>query len=290
MKKEIKLLKLKLAGLTLMLTFSVQAGGPWLHEKGRGFVQAQVVWPAYSYSSLLMGDFIKDTQGVNRETFVADFNFYVEYGITDRLNAISSLPMKYIKTGGLTESLAHPNLLPEGDLFGLSNYRLELKYKLLDKKIKVATSLISAWNTISKDLDKGLATGYEGNAYGLMVHGGRSKEKHYGFVDAGYLFYTHGYSDALELKVEHGWKLKHHLTLAFAFEGRFSMSNGSKFNANLAQTGASPNNQDWAYVGGKLFYERQNGLGFSLAVPMIPIRFKNVGYNGALGIGAFKKF
>ena len=156
MKKKILLLTVLLSSVT-----SVMAGGPWLQKKNGGFVQAQFVLPAYQYSSLLMGVFISDLQGVNRRVHSSDYSIYMEYGITDKLDVITTLPFKYVKTGELTDQQYFSTLLPEGDLFGLSNYHVALKYGLVDKKVKVAVSLQTRWNTISQDLGKGLATGYD---------------------------------------------------------------------------------------------------------------------------------
>lgn len=288
--KKMNLLKNWSVALFFLWSGSLLAGGPWLHKKNDGFIQVQATLPAYQYSQLLMGWAMTETEGVNRKTFTSDYGVYLEYGLTDKLNVISSLPFKYIKTGELTDEIANANLLPEGSIFGLSNYKVGFKYGLIDKKVKVALSAQTSWNTIQQDLSTGLATGFEANSYGLMAHVGRSSEKQYGFLELGYHLFTHNYSDAIELKIEHGWKIGNHIYLAGVLEGWFSMHNGKKFNANLAQTGASPNNQEWAFIGFKGSYEFDNGLGFNMGMPLIPIKFNLVGYNGAINLGAFKKF
>lgn len=285
---------LTISSLTLLFIIgfnhTASAGGPWLQKKNGGLLQFQTTLPAYSYKSMLMGTFIKDVQGVNRKTFNSDYSIYFEYGITDRLNVITTLPFKYISTGDLTDQQYFPDLLDEGSLFGMSNYKLALKYGLVDKKVKVAVSVISSWNTISKDLDRGLATGFDANSFGVMAHVGRSNEKHYGFLEVGYHKFTNGFSDILEVNLEHGFHLGDKWNLAVALNATHSLNNGSYQNANLEQTGFYPNNQASAAIGVKGAYETENGFGVNASLPLIPLRFKYIGFNGAISLGVYKKF
>ena len=279
--------------LVCMIMFSVSlssyAQGPWTQQKGEGYIQFQSILPAYQYKSLLNGRFINDRQGVNRKTFNSDFSFYFEYGLGEKLDVIASLPFKYIKTGDLTDEQHFDDLLSEGDLFGLSNPRLALRYGLIEKKVKVAVSLQTSWNTISQDLDKGLATGFDASSFGAMIHIGRSKENQYGFLSIGYHIYTNDFSDVLEINLEHGWKLRQKWNLALALNARHSIENGSYRNLNLEQTGFYPNNTEWAAISAKVAYDLTNGYGVNLALPLVPIKFQYVGFNGTIGLGIYKK-
>lgn len=266
------------------------AGGPWLFPKKGGYIQFQTILPVYPYTSLLNGRFIKNTQDINRSVFNSDYSIYLEYGLTDRLNIMTSLPFKYVSTGDLVEEPPFSNVLEEGSLFGLNNYAFALKYGLVDKKVKVAVSLQTTWNTISKNLDKGLATGFDANSFGLMAHIGRSNEKHYGFLEVGFHKYTNGFSDVLEINLEHGFRLGARFNLAFVLNARHSLENGTFVNENLEQTGLYPNNQEWAAVSGKLNYEGKNGLGVNFGMPLIPIKFQYVGFNGTVTLGVYKRF
>ncbi len=282
--------KIPIFTLLLFISLPSFAQGPWTQNKGEGYVQFQSILPAYRYESLLNGRFINDRQGINRKTFNSDFSFYLEYGLGKNLDVIASLPFKYVSTGDLTDEQHFNNLLPEGDLFGLSNPRVALRYGLVDKKVKVAVSLQTSWNAISQDLDKGLATGFDANSFGAMVHIGRSKEKRYGFLSVGYHKYTNNYSDVLEINLEHGWKFGQKWNVALALNARHSLDNGSYRNENLEQTGFYPNNQEWAAISVKAAYELANGFGVNLAMPLVPIKFQYVGFNGTIGLGVYKKF
>lgn len=272
---------------------SIQAQSPWLHKKNDGYIQIQGVLPAYQYTSTLNGFFLRNEQGVNRQTFNSDYSIYAEYGLLDNLNLISVLPVKFVKTGALNGregELPFDKVLEEGSLSGLGNYRFVLKYGLGGKKANFAVSLDTRWNTISQKLEKGLTTGFDANAFGLVLHAGRGNAKHYGFVAAGFYKYTNDYSDAIEFNVEHGWKIKERWNLALSLDGRLSLYNGSYFNENLDQTGFYPNNQEWVAVSAKAAYELKNGFGINAAAPLIPIYFNRVGFNGTFALSFYKKF
>lgn len=288
-------LKTLLVLATLLCAFSsINAQSPWLHKKNDGFLQIQGILPAYQYSSTLNGFFLSDKQDVNRETFNSDYSLYIEFGITDKLNVTSVLPFKYVSTGDLTDTqsnLPFNNVLEEGSLSGIGNYRLALKYSLGKKKnVDFAISLDTRWNTISQDLNKGLSTGYDANVFGLVFHAGRSFSNHYGFASLGYYKYTNDYSDIIEINIEHGWILNKRWNIAAALDGHLSLHNGSYFNANLDQTGLYPNDQEWIVISGKASYNLKNNFGINAALPVIPIYFNRVGFNGTFALGFFKKF
>lgn len=284
-------MKIRATLLTLFVfaTADLFAGGPWLHSKGHGFAQAQIILPAYSYSGLLMSHF-RDVQAINRYTHNSDYILYAEYGIGQKLDLITTLPFKYVKTGNLTDEQGFDNVMPEGSLTGLSNYHLGLKYGILDAKVKAAISLHTRWNTGSFDLEKGLATGYDANSFGVMAHIGRGSATHYGFVEFGYHYFTNNLSDVIELNVEHGWKVKDAWFIAGALNGRFSLGNGSYNEPRLRETGLYPNNQQWLVGSIKASRDFKNGWGLNTTFPLLPIYFKYVGFNGTFSLGLFKKF
>lgn len=278
-----------LSALTLLLlAHTAKAGGPWTTPKGHGYAQVQAIFPAYRYSGLLMSHF-RDVQGVNRYTYNADYSAYLEYGITDRLDLTTALPFKYISTGDLTDEQYFDPLLEEGNLTGLSNYHLGLKYGLVDGDVKVAMSFLTRWNTATFDMDKGLATGYEANSYGLMLHVGRGNDRQYGFVEVGYHYMSNDYSDIIEVNLEHGWKVKEVWYLAAMFNVRKSLYNGSYQNNALSQTGMYPNNQEWIVGSLKIARELDKGWGLNTALPLVPIYFNQVGFNGAFSLGLYRK-
>ena len=128
------------------------------------------------------------------------------------------------------------------------------------------------------------------NSIGLMAHIGRSSAKQYGFLEVGYHKLTNNFSDALEVNLEHGWILGEKWSVALALNARHALKNGDYFNENLRQTGLSPNDQSWAAISGKANYNLNNGWGINATMPMVPIRFSYVGFNGTVGLGIYKNF
>jgi hypothetical protein len=133
-----------------------------------------------------MGTLIKDVQCLNPRTYNADLGFYIEYGLFDKLNVITKIPFKYFITNKLTNKTYFSDVLPVGNLSGVSNLEFDLKYALIDKNLKLAISLNTSWNTIFKDLDKGLPKGFDASSFGLTMHAGRINGKHYGFRETGF--------------------------------------------------------------------------------------------------------
>jgi len=276
--------------IALFSSGSVFAGGPWLFPQKSGFVQLQATIPAYRYDSLLMGT-IRDVQALNRPVFNSDFNLYAEFGITDNIDIIAMLPAKYVSTSEALESQSFSKLLPEGSLFGLSNAKLGIKYGLLDKKIKAAVSFQASFNTVSRDAEKGLATGYDANIFGLYFHvGGSITPKLYMFAEAGYNLFTGGYSDLLDVHLEVGYRIWKPFSVIFTIDSRISIRNGSLNDERLIQTGLYPNNQESIVGSVKFVLESTSGYGVMFGTALIPIYMKYIGFAGAFTVGAFKKW
>lgn len=252
--------------LFLVLTFSYAsyAGGPWLNKKKSGFFQVQSTFPSGGYSSL----FLENNQEaiLNRPVLDYTFQAYLEYGITDKLDFISTLPYKYVSTGSLIGNDLDSLTLKEGTLSGLSNYKLGFKYQLIDKKIKMAVSIHSSLNTIRKDVTKGLTTGYNSNTYGIRTHIGRSFSANiYSFIDLGVNKMTNDFSDFIDIHYELGYQIKPSLWTAFTLDLRESLKNGTYSNPYLKQTGLYTNDQEYFAFGLKASYELKTKIGFTAA-------------------------
>ena len=265
-----------------------QAQGPWLQEKGTGFLQVQTTVPMGTYKDLLIGT---EYEPINREVLNLDLGIYGVYGLTDKLTIISQLPFKYVSTGSTTsDSLANPILLEEGNLAGMSNLYFAAKYKVWDKGLKVAVSAQTNLNTISNDLDKGLSTGYMANFYSLFAHvGGGVTSKLYAFADVGYTLGTNGYSNYTSLYLESGYKVTKRTYVILNASIKTSLKNGDFDNGNLLQTGLYPNDQDWVSMGLKVFYETDKNIGFTLGSAILA-QANYIGPVAALSFGVFKKW
>lgn len=275
----------------LALIPSVFAQGPWTQKKKAGFAQFQATVPFGTYEELMV-EGQDENQSLNRSVLNMDFGIYANYGITDKITVFTNIPFKYVATKGTTDSLYNPILLEEGGLFGLSNLHLGVKYGLLDKKVKLATSFQTNLNTSNTDLGRGLATGYQSNSFGLFAHvGGSFAKRFYSFADLGYNFSTNNYSDYINVFFEFGYKPidKRTLWLILNVSAKESMNNGSFFNENLAQTGLYPNDQQWIGYSLKAMYETEKKIGFTFSTAGA-LSANYVGLVGAVSVGVYKKW
>ena len=272
----------------LIFSISALAGGPWLYSKKAGFYQLQSTFVTAPYTSVLQGS-ASDRVHLNREVFTNDFGGYAEYGLSNRINLIGKLPIKYVSTGALNDSLYNPTLLEEGNLLGLSNIELGAKYGVINKGVKLALSVNTIWNTIRTDLDKGLVTGYNYNAVGLFAHvGGGLGERGYLYTDVGYVVTSNNFSDYFQEHVELGYRIGEALWLKMTLDVKRSMENGSYFNENLRQTGIHPNDQDWVGFGFGASYEFKNKVGINFTTGGA-VRASSVGLSPPVTIGVYKK-
>ena len=92
---------MKITTIIILLTFSLSsyAGGPWLNKKKSGFFQIQSTFPGGGYNTLFLEN--NNEYNLNRPVLDYTFQAYLEYGITDKLDIITTLPYKRVSTGNL---------------------------------------------------------------------------------------------------------------------------------------------------------------------------------------------
>lgn len=282
--------KIALLIVVAALSFPTFAGGPWLYKKGSGFLQFQAIPQVIAYDRIFLGT-RSDWLDINRPVYGLDLGVYGEYGLTDRLNIMAHLPFKYVATGDQAETLHNPNLLDQGSLVGLSNVGLALKYGLLDKGFKLAISAQARFNTASKELDKGLATGFLSNSFGVYLHAGGSWGKRwYTFVEAGVNAATNDYSNFIQGHVEVGYQISQRLSAALTLDIRNSLQDGSFMNENLQQTALFENDQEWIGSGVKFTYDTGKGWGYNFGTALVPLKVDGIGFAGTLTAGVYKTF
>ena len=152
----------------------IQAQSPWTKEKGKAYVQVGVSGLFYDKAQI---------DGINT-TLDNDYSdittqIYSEYGITDKLEALLIVPIKFAsfesKITNATESLT-----------GLGNITFGLKYKLHDKKWKIATGLQLQANSSNRDSNTGLSTDFNASTLLPYLSVGSSSGKWYYFGYIGY--------------------------------------------------------------------------------------------------------
>ena len=248
----------------LIFTSTLLAGGPWLNKKGKGFFQVQSTFPTNAYSIL----FLEDGKDLNLQRSVLDFTYqaYLEYGISNKFDIIAILPFKALSTQAVSKDALASDTLPNGSLWGIGNSKLGLKYQLMNKGVKLATSIQASLNTASQALDQGLITGYAANSIGFYMHMGKGFSKNlYSFLDVGVNKMSNNFSSYLGIHFELGYQVKPSFWTAFTLDLRDSFNDGSYTNSNLRQTGLYTNNQEYFAFGFKTSYELKNKTGFTAA-------------------------
>jgi len=276
--------------LSLFLTtpFLSSAGGPWLKKKNTGFFQLQTTLPVGNFNRL----FLENNQEVKLNRSILDYTYqvYLEYGLSDNINIISTLPFKQISTGNRGSETVNPEILPKGNLSGIGNYKIALKYNLSDKKVKSAITLQSSLKTNSKKIESGLITGYDANSFGPYLSiGGSFSQKLYSYIETGINFYSNNFSNTIEVHYELGYQINSSLWAVLTFDMRESLKNGSYRNKNLRQTGFYTNNQEFVSPGLKINYKLKNEFGLSIAT-YAGFSGNYVGKIGMFSLGIYKKW
>jgi hypothetical protein len=123
-------MKTIIAFITSILIFSSYsfAGGPWPAGKKHGY--AQLALTLNRYDRLIMPS-SSNLYGKRLLRSVTDntLQAYGEYGMTDKLTFVSSVPLKFLATSkaALPNADAFSTLLPSGSLVGLGNIMFKAK-------------------------------------------------------------------------------------------------------------------------------------------------------------------
>ena len=225
--------------LAIFTTFIVQAQSPWVREKGKAYVQLGFTGLYYDQVKL---DGITTTlpEDINDVTLQA----YAEYGISDKLEAQLVIPYKQIKIGSTPSHIS-----------GVGNVTVGLKYKLYDKKIKISSGLIYSANSITKNVNINLSTGFNAHTFVPYFTVGSSWGKLYYFGKLGYGYMTNNYSDYLSATLEMGYEVikKGHIILLF--DTRNVISKESAFFNDVHQWSSYLDRQTFNAVGVKGNYE-----------------------------------
>lgn len=221
----------------------LHAQSPWTKEKGKAYVQLGVSGLFYNKAQI---------DGTNT-TLAADYTdittqLYSEYGITNNLEALLILPMKFASF----ETVANNT---SGNLSGLGNLTLGLKYKIYDQKWKISTGLQFQANTSKSDPITGLSTDFNASTYIPYLSAGTSAGKWYYFGNIGYGYMTNNYSDYLKFAAEIGYNINPKGHLILALDTKNPVAKESAFATNSTRWPSYLDRQTYNAVGLKYNYE-----------------------------------
>lgn len=241
-----------------LLTMVIQASysqSPWTREKGKSYIQL-------GFTGLFYDEIQFDGEKVVLPNDYSDVTLqaYVEYGLTNKLEAQLMVPFKSVgfesKIGSVSENLS-----------GLGNVSVGLKYKLFDKKWKISSGLLYTANSISKDAETGLTTGFNANTFLPYVSAGSSSGKWYYFAKLGYGYMDNDYSDFVNATFEVGYEVIKKGHLMFILDTRNIVSKEDAFTKDEFQWPSYLDRQTYNAIGIKGNYEfKKDKFGANFAV------------------------
>jgi len=241
--------------VVVVLTHTAMAQSPWTREKGKAYVQL-------GFTGLFYDEIQLEGEKTVLPVDISDVTVqvYSEYGITNNLEAQLIVPFKSVgyetKIGTTSESLS-----------GLGNVSLGLKYKLYDKKWKISSGLMYTANSITKDADIGLTTGFNASTFLPYIVAGSSSGKWYYFANLGYGYMDNDYSDFFRASFEVGYEVIKNGHLMFILDTRNIVSKESAFDNDVNQWPSYLDRQTYNAIGIKGNYEfKKDKFGANFAV------------------------
>jgi hypothetical protein len=223
---------------------TINAQSPWTREKGKSYVQL-------GFTGLFYNQYQFDGKKINDNHKYSDVTVqaYAEYGITNNLEATLILPYKIV--GRKSETSTH-----EESLSNIGNITAGLKYKFFDKEWKISGGLTFNANSINKDENKGLSTGFNANTIIPYVSVGSSKGKWYYFGNLGYGYMDNDYSDFFKATFEVGYEVIKSGHLILVLDSRNVVNKEKAFENDIAtQWPSYRDRQTYNAIGVKGNYE-----------------------------------
>lgn len=251
----------------LFLFLGGKTQSPWVaSEDGYFFQFAYNTIP--EYNSLFNGK--KETFQTSRYIQDKTIQLYGEYGITDNLTIISSIPYKLLRSGDLNPNVEFNlhEIPPAATVNALGNIQISVKHKLLDKKWVAAAQLrIELPAVVSTGIESGLLPGYDAFSFAPIASIGRGWNKFYGYYWLLGIIRTNNYSEYLNTGIEGGWKPFNGFWFIVYSEILHSFKNGSReLPPPEKQFGLYSNDLEYFSYGFKILYEFNlnagNKLGF----------------------------
>ncbi len=178
------------------------AQGPWTLEKKKVYTQL-------NYSTISNYNAIFGSPDYETERTITDntLQLYAEYGLFSNTTLIINLPVKFIKTGELTNSLNTTPFTISDSETALGNIVVGVKQQLLKDKWVLAAQLNIEANTSSFDSNSGIRTGYDAWTFTPTINVGRSFNGYYAQAFTGLDLRTNNYSSNFKIGGEFGVKV-----------------------------------------------------------------------------------
>jgi len=200
MKKRISYLLLFIYFYFTSILFSQS---PWTKKKGEFYTQL-------SFSTISNYDeiFSDPDYFTHREITDNTFQFYGEYGVSDKTTILINAPFKNIKTGDLTNKTGfHPLITSAETINVFGNIELGVKHNFYNKKWLITGQLTIELNTSEYYESSGIRTGYDAFTFTPLINFGRGYNKTYFQAFTGFNIRTNNYSSNFKIGGEGGYKI-----------------------------------------------------------------------------------
>ena len=173
---------------------------PWVKEKGSAYVQGGVNFFRYSSGY----DDPQNFSELSRPVTEVIVPLYGEIGLTKKLSTTLSVPIHYTQSSGLDSDWVGISI-PNGNLVGFGNVYGGVNYNLLKKKGFVFSSHFGVYaNSINRNVEAGLATGYDAFGFEPFLSAGYGTAKHFYTLSTGVNLRTNNYSPQYKLNLQWG--------------------------------------------------------------------------------------
>lgn len=272
-----------LAFLIASFSFSQSA---WTKKKGEVYTQL-------SFSTIGNYNDIFGNPDYKTERTITDntLQIYGEYGLSDKSTLIVNIPLKFIKTDGLTDSFVSFVTSTTADSkSALGNLEIGLRQRFYNKKWVVSGQLNVEANTSSYDNASGIRTGFDAWSFTPTINAGRSFKNIYIQGFTGVNIRTNGYSSNFKFGAEFGYKPIKQIWLIALVDIVKSFKNGDVvLPQNNFATSLYINNQEFSAFGLKAIGEITDNFGVNLGVGGA-FTARNVPKQVALNFGVYSKF
>ena len=270
----------------LLIGFSAFSQGPWTQKKGKLYTRLSFTTiPNYN---TLFGD---PDYSISGEISDNTFQFYSEYGLSNKTTLLVNIPYKFITNKGLVNPcLIAPCPEYSNKKEALGNIEIGIKHNFYKKDWLISGQFSMETNTGSFDDSSGIRTGYNAVTFTPIFLVGKSLGKSYLQTFIGARIRTNKHSSNFKIGGEYGGKISKNIWIIGFLDIEKSFKNGTVVlpNSNLA-TGLYVNNQEYGVIGVKAIGEFSNNFGITASLPAAFFG-NNVAKQVALSFGIYRKF
>lgn len=244
-------MKFKTLLFSLFITSTLLAQSPWTKEKGDLFVN--VSYTTISDYNEIFGDPDYFTNGKITDN---TYQIYSEYGLSDKITFIASIPLKSISVNNFV--YIDPAINCVGDCSEILNFNetafgnisLGIKQQFYNKGWVISGQFVTELNTGSFDEKSGIRTGYDAFTFTPQLLAGKSFGKTFFQSHIGVDVRTNDYSNNFKIGGEFGGKVLKNIWLIGFVDIVESFEDGNRINDNPLN-GLYQNDQEYGAYGVK---------------------------------------